>query len=415
MNTDFDVDKSKEEFTTTNINLFIMLKMKISALTTLFVLVIGIESAYTQGFWEPVTNVTGYISTEFNYFDDLDGYEVNYGAAVSEAGMLVTYRPTSNFSIKSVFVYRPGYDFDLMLNEAFGELKTSDAVKIKVGRFLTPLSPMNTYYYAPVNTSATLPIIITNNENFPLNIDGISLNGSLGESFKLKYDVFGGGYTNSTWKPSGAISFFGQEVPYYKAQINSQFTIGESYNGSYNVGVGGKVSVAYESYVEVGAGFFNPKKETMPIAITLPQNALGAGSPAMNITSPTGIKRPTWGYNAKLKYGNTEVNAEYWTGDIQLDAIAYDFTGGAGSPTVLQAESEVELEGRFIQLSHRIDKFIPYARYEFQHTSDAKYKRYSAGINYKPSFTRTVKLEYVHYEHKSGNINGLVAALIYSF
>jgi len=391
-----------------------MLKLKILILTAFLVLVMGLENSYSQTYWEPTTNITGYISTEFNYFDELNGFETNYGASVSEAGILVTYQPTSNFTIKSVFVYRPGYDFDLMLNEAFGELKTSDFLKFKVGRFLTPLSPMNTYYYAPVNTSATLPIIITNNENFPLNIDGISINGSIGQSFKIKYDLFSGGYTNSTWKPSGAIGFLGQEVPYFKKQINSQFTIGESYNGSYNVGLGGKASIAYENYIEVGAGFFNPKKETMPIAITLPENALGAGSPAMNIVSPTGIKRPTWGYSAKLNYGNTNINAEYWTGDIQLDAIAYDFTG-SGTATTLQAKSEVELEGRFVQLSHRIDKFTPYARYEFQHTSDAKYKRYSAGVNYKPSFTRTVKLEYLRYDHESGNINGLIASLIYSF
>tara|TARA_R100000005_G_C4999467_1_gene206222 strand:- start:1863 stop:2990 length:1128 start_codon:yes stop_codon:yes gene_type:complete len=374
----------------------------------------GLENTYSQTFWEPTTNITGYISTEFNYFDDIDDFGINYGASIAESGILVTYRPTSDFTIKSVFVYRPGYDFDLMLNEVFGELKISDALKFKTGRFLTPLSPMNTYYYAPVNTSATLPIIITNNENFPLNIDGVSVNGTIGNTFKVKYDVFAGGYTNSTWKPSGAIGFFGQEVPYYKTQINSQFTIGDSYNGSYNVGVGGKISVAFEDYVEVGAGFFNPKKETMPIAISLPENALGAGSPAMNLTSPTGIKRPTWGYNAQLSYGNTKINAEYWTGDIQLDNIAYDFTG-SGNPTVLSPESEVELEGRFIQASHRIDKITPYVRYEFQHTSDAKYKRYSAGVNYKPSFTQTVKLEYVRYDHDSGNINGLVAALIYSF
>lgn len=391
-----------------------MYKMKISIITTLLVLGFGLKSTFAQDYWEPFTNLTGYISTEFNYLDNLEDYNINYGTSVAEAGILVTYQPSLNFSIKSVFVYRPGYDFDLMLNEAFGELKTSEAVKFKVGRFLTPLSPMNTYYYAPVKTSATLPIIITNNENFPLNIDGVSINGSVGDNFKIKYDLFGGGYINSTWKRSGAIGFLGQEVPYYKNQINSQFTIGESYNGSYNIGVGGKVSVAYQDYLEVGAGFFSPKKETMPIEIRLPANALGAGSPAMNITSPTGIKRPTWGYNAKLKYGNTEVNAEYWTGNIQLDAITYDFTG-SGTPTILSAADEVELEGRFIQLSQRINRFIPYIRYEFQHTSDAKYKRYSAGLNFKPSFTRTVKLEYMRYDHESGNINGVVASLIYSF
>ncbi|MAO66330.1 MAG: hypothetical protein CL666_15150 [Balneola sp.] len=370
--------------------------------------------AFSQGYWEPQTNITGYISTEFNYFDELDGYDTNYGASVAEAGILLTYQPTSNFTLKSVFVYRPGYNFDLMLNEAFGELKVYDELRFKVGRFLIPLSPMNTYYYAPVNTSATLPIIITNNENFPLNIDGISINGSVGDMFKVKYEAFAGGYTNSTWRPSGALGFFGQEVPYYKDQISSMNTIDESYNGSYNVGLGGKVSVAYDTYVELGAGFFQPKKEQLPISVRLPQNALFAGSPATTIVTPTGFERPTWGFNGKVQYGNTTINAEYWTGDVKTDQIAFDFTG-AGNPTVLSPAGDVELEGIFVQASHRIDQFTPYARYEFQHTNDVKYRRYSAGLNYKPSFTRTVKLEYVHYDHSSGNINGLVAALIYSF
>jgi hypothetical protein len=391
-----------------------MVKTKISIVSFVLFLIAGSNVAFSQTYWEPQTNITGYISTEFNYFDELEDYDNNYAATVAEAGILVTYQPSSNFTLKTVFVYRPGYEFDLMLNEAFGELKMSDALKFKVGRFLIPLSPMNTYYYAPVNTSATLPMIVTNNENFPLNIDGVSINGFIGETFKIKYDVFAGGYTNSTWKPSGALGFFGREVPYYKDRINSINTIDDSYNGTYNLGVGGKVGFSYGTFVEVGAGFFQPKKEDLPISVRLPQNALYPGSPAMTIVAPTGFERPTWGFNGKVQYGNTTVNAEYWTGDVKTDVIAYDFTG-AGTETVLSGAGDVDLEGTFVQVSHRINQITPYARYEYQFTSDAKYRRYSAGVNYKPSFTRTVKLEYIHYDHSSGNINGVVAALIYSF
>ena len=391
-----------------------MVQKKLAYIVLGFALLLS-QRAFSQSYWEPQTNITGYISTEFNFFDELKGQETNYGAAIPEAGFLVTYRPASNFTLKSVFVYRPGYTFDLMLNEAFGELELSEALDFKVGRFLIPLSPMNTYYYAPVNTSATLPIIVTNNENFPLNIDGVSVNGSVGETFKVNYDLFAGGYTNSTWMRSGAIGFFGREVPYFKDQTNSQNTVDESYNGTYNVGMGGRLSVAYETYIELGAGFFAPKKETVPIGVRLPANALGAGTPAMYLVSPTGFERPTYGYSIKVQYGNTTVNAEHWTGDLQIDPIVYDFTNGAGNPTVLSNGGDVDLEGTFAQIAHRVDKFTPYARYEFQHTNDIKFRRYSAGVNYKPSFTRTVKLEYVRYDHDSGDINGLVAALIYSF
>lgn len=144
-------------------------------------LVFGVQAVQAQDYFEPQTNITGYISTEFNYFDNLENYRVTAGSAVSEAGMLVTYMPTSSLRLKTVFVYRPEFEFDQMLNEAFGELSMSKMVNFKVGRFLLPLSPMNTYYYAPVNTSATLPILITNHEFFPLNMDGVSINGAFGD------------------------------------------------------------------------------------------------------------------------------------------------------------------------------------------------------------------------------------------
>ncbi|SMO40031.1 hypothetical protein [Gracilimonas mengyeensis] len=384
--------------------------------TLLLILVVGSNAVYAQSIWEPQTNITGYVSTEFNYFDDLDGYNYNYGASVSEAGLLISYRATSAFTLKGVFVYRPDYEFDKMLNEAYGQYAVSSALNIKIGRFLTPLSPMNTYYYAPVNTSATLPMIVTNNENFPLNVDGISLNGFFGDTFKIKYDAFAGGYTNSTWKKSGAMGFFGREVPYFKNQINSRNTIDDSYSGTYNVGLGGKIGLSYKTIAEIGAGYFAPKKEKVPISVSLPENALYPGSPATAIVAPTGFERPAWGLNGKVQLRNTTIDAEYWTGNLKNDAIKFDFTGD-GNKTLLSEGGDVELEGLFVQASQRIKKFTPYARYEYQHTNDVEYQRYSAGLNYKPSFERTLKLEYMLYKHDDSDtsINGLVVAYIFSF
>ena len=91
-----------------------------------------------------------------------------------------------------------------MLNEANIQYKVGEKAGIKVGRFLTPLSPMNTYYYAPVNSSATLPVLVSNHEFFPLNMDAVSYNGNIGENFKISYELFAGGYRNTTWMKTGA-------------------------------------------------------------------------------------------------------------------------------------------------------------------------------------------------------------------
>lgn len=384
-------------FAMNNKNIIVMLKIKIAIITTVLVLVVGLENAFTQSSWEPITNITGYISTEFNYFDDLEGYDINYTAAVSEAGLLVSYQPTSNFSIKSVFVYRPNFEFDQMLNEAFGELTVSPEARFKVGRFLLPLSPTNTYYYSPVNTSGTLPLLVTNHEFFPLTIDGVSFNGAVGSDFKVKYDVFAGGYRNSTWLKTGAVRFFGDEVNYFKSQIGSIYTVDPSYNNTYNTGFGGRIGASYKTYLDVGLSAFKPNNEQVPIGISFPEGALGPGSPATYVIQYNKFEKFSYGLNLKLQYENTKLVGEYWIADLKSNG------------------SDVDLEGSFVELSQRFNLVTPYVRYEDQVTDDIDYRRFTAGVNYKPSFTRTLKLEYIRYDHESGDINGVVASLIYSF
>ncbi|MCC5926449.1 MAG: hypothetical protein JJU41_07795 [Bacteroidetes bacterium] len=371
--------------------------MKTILLSTVTILILGVSSIYSQGFWEPQTNITGYIATEFNYFDELQDYRTNYGSAVSEAGILITYQPTERFTMKSVFVYRPDFTFDQMLNEAFGQYSLSQKVNIKVGRFLLPVSPMNTYYYAPVNTSATLPVLITNNEFFPLNIDGVSVNGSIGNEFRVSYDLFGGGYRNTTWLKTGAVGFFGDESAYFKKQIGSEFTVDQSYQNTYNVAFGGSVAFSYNNFVTLGFSAFKPIDETVPLGVNLPENALFPGSPATYIIQEFTFEKIAYGVNLRLQHENTRFVAELWDSNLKAD-------GG-----------DVDLNGAFAELSHTINRFTPYVRYEQQQTDDVEFRRYTAGINYKPTFERALKLEYLFYDHEVKNINGVVATFIYSF
>jgi|GEM_PF-1144383 len=373
-------------------------------LATLLILFVGVSTVFGQNNWEPQTSFTGYISTEFNYFDGLDGYDSDYHATVSEAGILVTYQPSSNFTIKSVFVYRPDFEFDQMLNEAFGELALSEKVNFKVGRFLLPLSPTNTFYYSPVNTSSSLPILVTNHEFFPLTIDGVSLNGSVGNNFKIGYDVFLGGYKNSTWLRTGALRFFGDEVNYFKEKIGSQYTVDPSYNDTYNFGLGGRIGFSYKSFIDLGFSSFRPNDEQVPLGVTFPEDALFPGSPVTYSVQNTDFDKTTYGVSVKIEYSSTKIVGEYWTGDL-----------GVYNETIGLENDDVDLEGSFVELSHRINKVTPYVRYEDQATDDIDYSRITAGINYKPSFTRTFKLEYMQYDHDGESINGLIASLIYSF
>ena len=374
-----------------------MLKVKEQIILAVFITLLSVGTAFSQDFWEPQTNITGYISTELNYFDGVDNLDVTYGTAISEAGILVTYQPTSNFTLKSVFVYRPGFQFDQMLNEAYGQLKVNDYVNVKVGRFLLPLSPMNTYYYAPVNTSATLPLLVSNHEFFPLNADGISLNGKSGEDVKLSYDLFAGGFRNTTWLRTGAVGFFGSEVTYFSTKQGDPISIDESFNNTYNVAAGGNVALSYKQFATVGFSLFKQKDYIIPIGANVPADFLYPGSPAMYVVQDYEAKKLSYAFNAKLKYENTTVYGEYWTGDLNINNTDYD------------------LDGAFVVVSQTINKVTPYVRFEHQTTTSVEYNRYTVGINYKPSFTRTVKAEYMLYEQETGNIGGLIATLIYSF
>jgi len=362
----------------------------------LILLSVGVGSLSAQDVWEPQTNITGYISTEFNGFSELKDYRNSYGISLSEAGILTSYKPTKELIFKSVFVYRPDFTFDQMLNEANVQYSVTRGFNVKAGRFLTPLSPMNTYYYAPVNTSATLPTIISNYEFFPLNMDAISINGSAGADFSVSYDVFAGGFKNTTWMKTGPVGFFGNEIVYYKDLMGSRASyIDPSFNETYNVAFGGNLTLKYNDFMHLGFSAFKPKDDILPGFIRVEDSEVPGSFVETRVD--VDLKRFNYGTNLKLKYNNTKIIAELWKGDLS--------TGGI----------DKDLEGAFVELSHNIDKITPYTRYEVKSTDDVKYERYTAGVMYKPMFETTFKLEYLMYEQEVEDIQGVVASFIYSF
>ncbi|MDG5767582.1 hypothetical protein QA596_08915 [Balneolales bacterium ANBcel1] len=370
--------------------------MKTTTITMAILLMAAIGSAQSQSYWEPYTNITGYISTEFNWFDNLEGFDYDYGAAVSEAGLLMSYRPTSQLTIRGVFVYRPGYEFDKMLNEAYGEYALTPYLNVRAGRFLQSLSPTNTYYYAPVNTSATLPILVSNNEFFPLNIDGVSVNGQFGNDFRFNYDVFAGGYRNDMSSRTGALGFFGGEVNYFNSLLGADPIDLPDYN---NVAIAGTAGVSYKNYVDVGFGVFNPRNEIVTLGFQFEEDELFPGSPAEYMEFTMEFEKIAYGVNARLQYGNTQIKAEYWEAEISTEGFTSDY------------------DAYYVELSQRINTITPYVRYEKQNAGDLSYSRYTGGVNFKPTFATTLKLEYLLYtqDDVDDNLHGFVGSFIYSF
>lgn len=359
--------------------------MRARLFTILIILSFSVSLFGQEEQWESQFKVTGYVATEYEYFKDIKYFPKDYAFSLSEGGLLVNYQPLKNLTIKTVFVYRPGFKFDNMLNEANVEYKLNNYLNVKVGRFLTPLSPMNTYYYAPVNNSATLPIMISHHEFFPLNMDAVSLNGKFGESFKLQYNVFGGGFRNTLWLRTGSMGLFGYEDTQL---IKTPATVDiPDVNADLSVGGGAHFGITYLDNFEFGFGLFTSED---PFFDPISQMSLK-------------VKKFSYGFNLKAKVSTLQLLAEGWHSDVKI------------------FEATEIYEGGFAELSNTFNKITPYARYEYHYAPammgapSIMFNRYTAGINYKPIFETTMKLEYVRYEHEVTDLNGIVATLIFSF
>jgi len=375
-------------------------KLTTLALSSIFVM--GTWAQEQEGEWEKQKQITGYIATELDYFPNLENRNRDYGVALSEAGILASYQCTPDLTIKGVFVYRPGLTFDQMLNEANAQYKAKDFLNITVGRFLTPLSPMNTYYYAPVNNSATLPMIISHHEFFPLNMDALSLNGNVGNNWVFDYNVFAGGYQNSLWLKTGALGLFGAEDQYFGEDAAS-YIDPNTINASYSFGGGAHLGVKWQDYLTIGVNTL--LSSPGDLIVNIPVNGVNTDVPLI-------VDRFAYGLNIKAKYHTLQLLGEFWQSDL-------DFSNSS-----LNIKESSLLKGTFVELSNSFGKLIPYARYEFHDGLDLKYERYTAGINYRPTFETCFKLEYLYYTHPEessiggedeSDLDGFVATIIFSF
>jgi len=365
-------------------------------------IILSSSSVFSQSFFEPTTNITGYITTEINAFNDLEGHYSNeVASSISESGILVSHRASEKFTIKGVLVYRPQFNFDQIFNEAYGKYEINSFTNVQVGRFLVPLSYVNTYYYAPVNSSTTLPLIVSNNEFYPLNTDGVSVNGKVGEKISLSYHVFAGGYRNITYLTTGAIGFFGHEQEYFGLQAEREYFIDESFRGTYNSGYGANVTLSLNNIFDFGFSFFDPNAQYIPMSIIeISEDEDEHSLDEVSYGYTNRVDQFSLGFQSKFSLNNTTLSGEYWLSDNSS----------------LNGHGKTNTEGFFVNLNHLINNFTPFVRYEEQLSDDIEYTRLTSGINYKPTFETTVKAEYMLYNPEVGNIvSAFVASITYSF
>ena len=137
-----------------------------------------------QSDWTPTKQITGYVNAVAEWTDlgTLKDLNKETGIGLSEAGFLASYKPLEKLELKTTLVYNHKMaSFQDMLVEAYGIYSFSRGFKVGAGKFLTPLSPANVYFYAPVNPSGILPMMVSHHFLTPQSIAGIQFSGEFGE------------------------------------------------------------------------------------------------------------------------------------------------------------------------------------------------------------------------------------------
>lgn len=344
-------------------------------------------SAFSQE-WEPQTHVTGYINavaewTDVEFVDQKifgsNGFNKNYAIGLSEVGLLATYKPTENIEFKGTMVYT-NYTFHVsqIFVEAYGMYHFNDLLKFGVGRFLTPLSPVNLYFYAPLNPSGAVPMLVSHHFMFPQSISGFQLNGEYDfGSVKAGYAGTLGSYPYINHFESGVLGLQAQEdshagLGYYDTEadkINRYFC------------ATGRGYAIINNMLTIGANYFTADA----------QQVKQIGNSFKYYPST----KYTYGFDVHLDFHPIKVNAEYWggkqqttkDGDKELEADGFD-------PKVIN-----EYKGYYGEIIYNHDVFKPFVRYDYIQDITINGLGFPAeaitvGIAVRPRFETLIKLEY---------------------
>jgi len=351
--------------------------------------------------WKTQTFFTGYFALNGEYINGLPSFEEvkgkNIGFNIGEASILSTIQPLEKLKINSVITYKPRLELSDIIAELSGEWQFTDQFLVKAGRFLLPLHPANSQYYAPMNYGVALPIFVTNHSLFPLNINGININGKfdLSDNFQLAYDFSGGQYSKMSRNEAGILGFFGRDGVYLNEdvnQVNSMITkIENTENGKYPkyFGTGGKFNFKFYNMLQLEIAAFYSQEELTK-------------KPDPQTTYETDVDFLSYGTNVIFNYNKFNMKASAWYGNEK--------------PEDKQHFEEYNIELYYGELSYSFDKITPYGKVEIINGRSKDWTRLTGGVNFRPLFETTFKLEYHRYlQDYVDDFDVIQISAVYSF
>lgn len=350
----------------------------------LLLLLLCYVNSIAQGEWKPQVHFTGYLNSIVEYSDQADTSAIGLptvkhrGVGLAQAGFLATYKPLEKLEIKSTLVYSPwARSLHDVVIETFGLYTINSGLKLGAGKFLTPLSPSNLYFYAPLNPSGVLPMVVSHHMFFPQSISGIQVAGAFGENLKLNYNATYGNYYITDHLEGGILGIQGQEeiMPF-----SGHYEVYEGNMPKSYLGGSGRLSLNYKEIGILGLNIFEGTESNLVVL-----DAATGG-----VSSLETAKQRSLGVDLHLNIQKFNLNAEYWKADINTTKSVPKYS--------------LIYKGYYAELTYDGGTFKPWARYEYIEDAKAIFTdgslidlpmvTYSVGLAYRPIYETIFKLEY---------------------
>jgi len=342
---------------------------------------------YSQEDLKTKTHITGYVNTLLEYSDLDNGFEDSKdpGIGLSEAAFLVSHKPIEKLELKGTFVYTHAMrDVQALFVEAYGIYTLHDALRVGAGKFLTPLSPVNQYFYAPSNVAATLPMLVSHHIMLPQSMTGFQISGEYGKMLKVGYNGTLGLRGSYAAPEMGMIGLQGREG--YAALIwRETYKPPTEYRPAWTA----RTFVNYNDIFNLGFNYYHSSKAGLPYQL------LDLTTGELTISTEDS-KLMSYGVDLQVNYRDLKFSSEFWHGDI--------------ATTDLDKQISIPLKGYYGELSYQVGTITPFVRYDYSNDQmgslflsfpdtklfDSRFavSAISGGINYRPIYEIMLKLEY---------------------